>query len=194
MKHRIRPGRMLVALGCGAALVVGLLMLAACTHDEHNTGLLHSSGVAGLASDSAHGAPGTATPAAVSLPTTTVTVEEDPPGVTLNVEIASTEAQRDRGLMFRESLSDSSGMLFLFPAPTTLGFWMKDTYIPLDIAFLDDLGRVMQVVHGKPLDTTPLVPSAPYTSVLEVAGGWFERMGLGVGATVHIPPGLPSPD
>ena len=68
---------------------------------------------------------------------------------------------------------------------------MENTYVPLDIAFLDDLGRVMQIIHGKPLDTTVLRPSSAYTFVLEVAGGWFDRHNLGVGATVHMPPGLP---
>ncbi|MGH2632619.1 MAG: DUF192 domain-containing protein, partial [Tepidiformaceae bacterium] len=162
-----------------------------CSNATDDSGLSHSSGVAGLAGDSAHGTSATAIPTAPGLPTATLTVEEDPPGVKLNVQIAANESDREVGLMYRQSLSDDDGMLFLFPAPTTLGFWMKDTYIPLDIAFLDDLGRVMQIVHGKPLDTTTLAPSAAYSSVLEVAGGWFERKGLGVGATVHMPAGLP---
>ena len=57
---------------------------------------------------------------------------------------------------FVEQAPHSRRTLFLFPAPTTLGFWMENTYVPLDIAFLDDLGRVMQIIHGKPLDTTVL--------------------------------------
>jgi len=173
-----------------ASVLVVLLCLASCGSSATGAGS-HSSGVAGLAGDSAHGTAATPLPTAAGLPTAHITVEEDPPGVSLDVEIAANETDRDTGLMYRQTLSDSDGMLFLFPSPTTLGFWMKNTYVPLDIAFLDDLGRVMQIVHGKPLDTTVLRPSSAYTSVLEVAGGWFDRHNLGVGATVHMPTNLP---
>lgn len=188
--ERFRSWPFLTLTG-GLMLALALFALSACSRSGNESGLPHSSGVAGLAGDSAQGSGSTALPTAAGLPTATLTVEEDPPGVQLNVEIAANETDREEGLMYRQTLSDSDGMLFLFPAPTTLGFWMKNTYVPLDIAFLDDLGRVMQIVQGKPLDETVLVPSSAYTSVLEVAGGWFERHNLGVGATVHIPAGLP---
>lgn len=120
-----------------------------------------------------------------------VTVSAGATVARLNVELAATEPQRERGLMQRPTLADSAGMLFLFPADTTIGFWMKDTLIALDIAYLDAGGKVLGIVHGKPLDETELPPPGPYRYTLEVAGGWFERKGLGVGAVVSIPKDLP---
>jgi uncharacterized membrane protein (UPF0127 family) len=64
---------------------------------------------------------------------------------------------------------------------------MRNTYIPLDIAYLAADGTVLEIVHGVPLDETILTPQQPYRYVLEVNGGWFERHGLGVGAKVSIP-------
>jgi len=191
MPHRRLRSWPFLALTGGLVLGLAIVALSACSRSGNDPGLPHSSGIAGLAGDSAQGKASTAVPTAAGPPTAMLTVEEDPPGVQLNVQIAANETDREVGLMYRQTLSDDAGMLFLFPAPTTLGFWMKNTYVPLDIAFLDDLGRVMQIVHGKPLDETVLAPSSAYTSVLEVAGGWFQRHNLGVGATVHIPAGLP---
>jgi uncharacterized membrane protein (UPF0127 family) len=112
--------------------------------------------------------------------------------VALTVELAYTEAQRERGLMAVPQLGDDTGMLFLFGENTNIGFWMKDTLIPLDIAYLDSGGRVLEIKHGQPLDQTVLTPSQPYRYTLEVAGGWFERQSLAVGAVVSIPTNLPA--
>jgi len=142
-------------------------------------------GVGAAACGSGHGA------AATALPTRSISVQAGGAPVPLTVEIASTESEREQGLMYRQSLAETAGMLFLFPAPSSVGFWMKNTYIPLDIAYLDDLGRVMQIVQGKPLSEALLSPASPYHAVLEVAGGWFQRHNLGVGATVKLPANLP---
>jgi uncharacterized protein len=122
----------------------------------------------------------------------TMTVTGNGRTVSLTVELAYTEAQRERGLMSREHLADDAGMLFVFAANTDIGFWMKDTLIPLDIAYLDAIGHVLEIKHGKPLDETVLTPSRQYRYTLEVAGGWFERHGLAVGATVALPTDLPA--
>jgi uncharacterized membrane protein (UPF0127 family) len=82
-------------------------------------------------------------------------------------------------------------MLFVFPSNQPGGFWMYNTPIPLDIAYISAAGLVMEIRHGIPFDTTPLTPAQPYRYVLEVAGGWFDRMGMGVGAEVSIPTDLP---
>jgi uncharacterized membrane protein (UPF0127 family) len=132
----------------------------------------------------------TASPTAAA-GTRDVTVTAGTTVARLNVEIAATEAERERGLMERTALADSAGMLFLFASDTTIGFWMKDTLSALDIAYLDASGKVVGIVHGKPLDETVLPPPGPYRYTLEVAGGWFERHGLGVGAVVSIPSDLP---
>ncbi len=94
--------------------------------------------------------------------------------------------------MFRRDLPDDAGMLFVFPEDTRTSFWMKDTFIPLTIAFLAADGRILAVVDGKPLDETPLDPGVTYRYALEVNQGWFGRRGLEpLAARVELPPALP---
>ncbi len=90
--------------------------------------------------------------------TRSVTIADGSSTATVTVELAVTEAERERGLMARDALADDAGMLFLFPAPSRVGFWMKGTLIPLDIAYLDADGRVLDIKHGKPLDETRARP------------------------------------
>jgi uncharacterized protein len=112
----------------------------------------------------------------------------------LRVEVVHLPLQRQQGLMLRRELDDSAGMLFMFPDDRTGGFWMKDTYLPLDIAFIDAGWNIVDVLPGEPLDRTLIVPSGPYRYVIEVNQGWFAEKGLGVGATVTAPvEDLPTP-
>ena len=122
-----------------------------------------------------------------------VTVEDGGQTATLDLELATTPLQREIGLMNRSTLPADGGMLFLFPGDSNGAFWMKDTLIPLDIAFVDAQDRVVTIRHGVPLDLTPLFPTARYRDVIEVNGGWFAAHGLGVGAVVTFPSGLPAP-
>ena len=92
--------------------------------------------------------------------------------------------------MFRDSLDELAGMLFVFPADRSGGFWMQNTFIPLDIAYLAADGTVLEIVHGVPRSRDILTPSQPYRHTLEVNGGWFERQGFGVGDRVEIPAGV----
>ncbi len=110
--------------------------------------------------------------------------------VTLTVEVASRPDQQHRGLMFRESLDEFAGMLFLFEADRTGGFWMLNTLIPLDIAYLAADGTVLEIVHGVPHSPEVLRPAQPYRHTLEVNAGWFERQGFGIGDVVSIPEGV----
>lgn len=121
-----------------------------------------------------------------------VTVSAGEVSARVTVEIASTEKQRQQGLMLRQSMAEDAGMLFLFPTDTTVGFWMRNTYLPLDIAYIDSLGKVLEIRRAQPLDETPLTPKGPYRYTLEVNQGWFERHGFGAGATLSLPPGLPT--
>ncbi len=105
----------------------------------------------------------------------------------LTVEIARTGQQRQIGLMHRQELGPESGMLFLFPAMSASGFWMRNTLIPLDIAYLSPDGTIQEIRQGAPLDETPLRPAEPYLYVVETNLGWFESKGLGVGDRVVIP-------
>jgi uncharacterized membrane protein (UPF0127 family) len=133
-------------------------------------------------------------PTPAPLRTATVTLTDGAATATLTVELATTPADHARGLMFRTELPDSEGMLFVFSRDDSGAFWMKDTYIPLDIAWIDASGVVLGIAYGQPLDLTGLEPPSPYRFVLEVAGGWFERHNMAAGAVVQLPADLVPPD
>jgi uncharacterized protein len=120
----------------------------------------------------------------------TVTAE-DATSQTVNVEIASTPQQRQQGLMWRQELDPDWGMLFIFPGLSGGGFWMRNTYVPLDIAYIGADGTVLEIRAAKPLDETILTPARPYRYVLEVNQGWFAEHGLGVGSKLTLPDNLP---
>lgn len=105
-----------------------------------------------------------------------------------NVEIADSPDERSRGLMFRENLPRSAGMLFVYPAPQHASFWMRNTLIPLDMVFVDSAGRVT-VVHSEavPGDETPIDGGDGVQFVLEINGGLARRMGLGPGSVLRHP-------
>lgn len=109
--------------------------------------------------------------------------------VALNVEIADTDQKRIQGLMFRRVVPANTGMLFLFPKPASIQFWMKNTLIPLDMLFFDKSGKIVHVeANARPLDLTPRGPSAPITcAVLEIAGGEAARLGLIAGGRLDLP-------
>ena len=116
-----------------------------------------------------------------------LTVSQADASQTITVEIAASTSERQQGLMFRQELAEDAGMLFLFPEDSRGGFWMHNTYVPLDIAYIGSDGTVQEIRAAKPLDETALVPAAPYRYVLEVNQGWFERHNMGVGARVTLP-------
>ena len=105
----------------------------------------------------------------------------------LTVELAQTAQERGRGLMGREELPEDGGMLFVFPQDTEAGFWMKDTLIPLSIAFIAADGTILDVQDMEPLSEEFHRPPAPYRYALEVNQGWFRERGLGPGDRVVIP-------
>jgi uncharacterized membrane protein (UPF0127 family) len=105
----------------------------------------------------------------------------------LTVELARTPAERSRGLMSREELPEDHGMLFVFPEDTTTSFWMKDTVIPLSIAFIAADGGILDIQDMEPFSTELHQPPEPYRYALEVNQGWFARRGLEKGDRVEIP-------
>lgn len=99
--------------------------------------------------------------------------------VHIAVELARTSGERARGLMFRRSIDGGTGMLFLFPANEVLKFWMRNTYIPLDMIFLDEDHKVVYVEeNAEPLTETPRGPDTPCRYVVEVPGGWARTHGI----------------
>jgi len=110
-------------------------------------------------------------------------------GVPLDVEIADTEEERAKGLMGRKSLSGNSGMLFMFDEPGDLSFWMKNTHIPLSIAFISDSGEIVNIENMYPHDHGNTRSLKTSSCALEVNQGWFKRNGIHPGCKVEgIPP------
>jgi hypothetical protein len=106
-----------------------------------------------------------------------------------DVEVADTTAERRTGLMGRESLSRYDGMAFVWAGPVQSSFWMKDTLIPLSIAFWDQEGRIVSILDMEPCRADPCPtygPDAPYVGAVEVRQGELERHGVGVGDTVDL--------
>lgn len=104
------------------------------------------------------------------------------------VELAVTARERAQGLMHRESLSQSRGMLFLFPRSGPVGFWMRNTLIPLDMIFLDDIGRVVKVHHeAQPHDETVIRGGRDVKAVLEINGGLARQMRIVAGSEMRHP-------
>ena len=117
--------------------------------------------------------------------TATIVVEGE--GAELTVELARTAGERSLGLMFREELAEDGGMLFVFPADTEAGFWMRDTLIPLSIAFIAADGTILDIQDMEPLSEDTHRPPAAYRYALEVNQGWFQPNGFDVGDRVGIP-------
>jgi len=106
--------------------------------------------------------------------------------VSLKVELAVTPEERAQGLMHRESLPDGEGMLFIFDKDDILSFWMRNTYIPLSIAYITYDGRIADIRDMYPLDETSVKSSRSVRYALEVPQGWFSRAGVREGDVVII--------
>jgi uncharacterized protein len=122
------------------------------------------------------------------LPVKEIPIERD--GLTIaavKAEIASTHEDRNTGLMFRKKLPDGKGMLFVFEADQIMNFWMKNTVIPLSIAYIAHDGKIIDIKDMYPNDTSSVVSSRSARYALEVPQGWFTRSGVRVGDIVKIP-------
>jgi uncharacterized membrane protein (UPF0127 family) len=123
---------------------------------------------------------GNGTPPAVpgaQLPVDWLTVD----GHRITVELARRPAERSRGLMFRESLPADHGMLFLFSVDEVQTFWMRNTKIPLSIAYADASGRIVRIADLEPLDERPVTSIVPARYALEMNRGWFAAHGVVAG-------------
>lgn len=105
-----------------------------------------------------------------------------------SVEVMDTEAGRAQGLMNRESLPKFSGMLFVYPEPGPVAFWMKNTLIPLDMLFFDETGTLVNIhENARPLDETPIPGGTDILYVLEINGGLAAELGIDLGAELRHP-------
>ena len=102
-----------------------------------------------------------------------------------NIEIADDEYKRQRGLMDRRSMNDDQAMLFIFPDSNLRAFYMKSTYIPLDIIYIDSEQRIVSFhKNAAPLDEQSLPSTAPAKYVLEINGGMADRLGIKAGDSI----------
>jgi len=110
-----------------------------------------------------------------------LTIEGKGGNVTLIAELAITPAQREQGLMYRKELKDGEGMLFVFEIDQVLSFWMKNTLVPLSIAYISHEGRILEIYDMQPQNLNPVRSSRSVRYALEVPQGWFNRVGLAPG-------------
>jgi uncharacterized membrane protein (UPF0127 family) len=113
-----------------------------------------------------------------------------PDRTTVQVEVAETEAARERGLMQRSSLGELDGMIFVFDTPGLHAFWMKDTLIPLDMIWLDGTGKIVFLAESVPpcktVECPTYPPRVPASYVLEVNAGFTKKHQVRVGDTVAV--------
>lgn len=106
-------------------------------------------------------------------------------GHELRVEVANNDETRRTGLMFRRSLAENSGMLFVYEAPGRHAMWMKNTLVPLSVAFMDRDGRILNIEDMEPLTLTAHASAGEAWYSLETNRGWFAQRGIGAGERVH---------
>lgn len=103
----------------------------------------------------------------------------------IDAEVAASEEAREQGLMFREKLPANSGMLFVFTEAQRQCMWMKNTLIPLSVAFLDDKGNIVNIEDMAPKTRTSHCSNGAVRYALEMNVGWFKERGFAAGAQLH---------
>ena len=103
------------------------------------------------------------------------------------IEIADDQSERSAGLMFRESMDDDHGMLFVFPETRPIAFWMKNTPMPLDLIFIGQDGIIRDILPGEPFSEAQIAPDEPVRFVLELKRGTAEKAGIKDGDLVRHP-------
>ena len=121
-------------------------------------------------------------------PRSSLSVETSTGVYPYQVEVADNDESRSRGLMFRRSIEPETGMLFDMGVTRDVAFWMHNTFVPLDLVFISDKGRVVSVAHGaKPRSDNRIPSAAPIRFVLELPTPEAQRIGLAVGDRVRHP-------
>ena len=107
----------------------------------------------------------------------------------IKAEVAATDAQREYGLMYREKLGSNEGMVFLFGAPAGVCMWMKNTPLPLSVAFIDAAGKIVNIEDMKPQTTNSHCAKKPIAYALEMNLGWFKQKNIRAGSIIAgLPP------
>ena len=152
------------------SLVVLCVFLAACGGDGDSEGAAEPSPTA-------------------SFPIATALLDNGDESTLVTVEVAETPEQQERGLSGRTSLPDDWGMAFVFFEEREIGFWMKDTLIPLSIAYFDAEGTILEILDMDPCESDPCPlhdPGVAYMGALEVNQGSFEEWDISEGDSIHL--------
>lgn len=129
-----------------------------------------------------------AAPPSVTFEQSALTIDAAHDSFEFQIELAVTPAQRAQGLMFRESLDEDRGMLFDFGRPQRASMWMRNTYVPLDMLFIDASGRITQIAaNTQPLSDRVVASREPVRAVLELRGGVSAKLGIEPGDRVIHP-------
>src|ERR1035437_970490 len=104
----------------------------------------------------------------------------------VRVQVADTPYKLSQGLMFRERMDPDEGMLFVFPRKKGLNFWGENTFIPLDIAFVDEGAKIVKIARSEKMSKKNVSSDVPCTYAIEVNLGFFNHHGLGVGDKVRV--------
>ncbi len=115
----------------------------------------------------------------------TATIRLEAGGHRITAELAVTPSARERGLMHRDTLPDDHGMLFVYAEPERICMWMKNTPIPLSVAFLDGRGEIINIADMRPLSLDIHCAARPARYALEMTRGWFGRRGLSPGTRIN---------
>lgn len=113
--------------------------------------------------------------------------KRDGSAVTVKAEIAATGPDRERGLMHRKEVPDGEGMLFVFESDQRLAFWMKNTLVPLSIAYASSDGTIREILDMEPLSLSSVESSRSVRYALEAPQGWFGRVGVAAGDRIVVP-------
>jgi uncharacterized membrane protein (UPF0127 family) len=173
-RDNLTEGRAMKKRLVAVILAAGVLLVAAASASAQNEG---SPGLE---------TPATEVPEASQLPVSMI-VNSLGERIPVQVEIADTDLERQTGLSGRTVLAEDAGMLFVFDQEQPLSFWMKDTLIPLSIAYVAADGRIVDIQDMQPLDETPHPSAEPAQYALEVNQGFFEERGVAVGDAVELP-------
>jgi uncharacterized membrane protein (UPF0127 family) len=109
----------------------------------------------------------------------------------IHAEVAAREAEREQGLMFREKMGPGEGMVFVFDAPAGVCMWMKNTLLPLSVAFIDETGKIINIEDMQPQTLDSHCAKGPTRYALEMNLGWFRQKGIKPGSVIGGLPGLP---
>lgn len=107
----------------------------------------------------------------------------------IKAEVASSDIQRQQGLMFREKMAQNEGMLFIFDKPQIVCMWMKNTPLPLSVAFIDNSGKITNIENMKPQTTDSHCAKKSVRYALEMNHGWFKQKSIQIDTTIEgLPP------